>query len=372
MSEVLSFPGLGWEFELNRVAFSIGSKPIYWYGIIFATAFLVGTAYLLAKSAKLGVNSDRALDVVLGAFVAGIVCARLYFVAFSWDLYKDNPISALYIWEGGIGFYGGIIGAFVAGYFLCKWREVYILPMLDLAGPALLIAQAIGRWGNFVNMEAFGTNTDLPWGMTSRTIQNYLSYHANQLGELGMNIDPSMPVHPTFFYESAWNIIGFLIIGLWLVRHRKFDGQMFISYLIWYGAGRAVIEGMRTDSLMWGNIRVSQAVAVLCVIAGAVVMYLLYKRAGQKDAGKLGVLFSDTEEGKLTATGEFYKLSAEEKLEIRRADAEKFGLPFRQTESFDEASAEEEIEEAPQITEEPQSAETEIEVEAEEDGSKDN
>ncbi len=274
MSEILSFPGLGWEFTLNRVAFTLLERPIYWYGILFALAFLAGLVYAMWRAPHLGLNPDRAFDVILISFMVGMVCARLYYVIFSWETYRHNPISILFIWEGGIGIYGGLIGAFAAGIWYCRKKNIALLPMLDLGAASLLVAQAIGRWGNFTNMEAFGTNTTLPWGMTSPTIRSYLAAVAPRLQELGITVDPNLPVHPTFLYESLWNLLGFALIGFWLVGRRKYDGQMFLSYITWYGAGRFVIEGLRTDSLMLGSFRVSQLVALACVIAG---LYLLRK-----------------------------------------------------------------------------------------------
>ncbi len=306
MSDVLSFPGLGIELNINPVLATIGSLTIRWYGLIFAAAFAVAVGYTLWRAKDFGLNSDRMLDVILGAFIAGMVGARLYYVVFAWDMYKDNPISALYIWEGGIAIYGGVIGAFLVGAFLCKLRGVKLLPMFDLGATALLLAQAIGRWGNFFNMEAFGGNTDLPWGMTSNTIVRYLTQQMDALAAQGIGIIPSAPVHPTFLYESLWNLLGFALLAFVLTPRRRFDGQLFLTYLIWYGAGRFLIEGLRTDSLMAGSVRASQVVAVVCVAVAAYMMLRTFqaiKKANDPEYLKLYVL---TEEGAAAVSGALY------------------------------------------------------------------
>ncbi len=306
MSDVLSFPGLGIELNINPVLAEIGPFTIRWYGLIFALAFIVALIYALWRAKDFGINSDRMLDVVLGAFIAGMVGARLYYVAFAWDMYKDNPISALYIWDGGIAIYGGVIGAFVVGAFLCKKRGVKLLPMFDLGASALLLAQAIGRWGNFFNMEAFGTNTDLPWGMTSNTIVRYLSLQMETLAGQGVGIIPNAPVHPTFLYESIWNLLGFALIAFILTPRRRFDGQIFLTYLIWYGAGRFVIEGLRTDSLMAGSVRISQVVAALCVVAAAYLLVKTLRSIKAADDPEYLKLYALTEEGAAAVSGELY------------------------------------------------------------------
>lgn len=300
MEQILSFPGLGLELTLNPIAFTLGPLAIRWYGIAFALAFLAGVCYLLSQGKRFGLNADRALDVLLGAFVAGIIGARIYYVAMEWEMYAANPVSALYIWEGGIGIYGGIAAAFLFGAVMCKWRGVKLLPMMDAAGPALLIAQAIGRWGNFVNIEAYGGNTTLPWGMTSPKIVAELTARLPHLTEIGMVIDPSLPVHPTFLYESLWNLVGFLLLVFVLVPRRRYDGQVILAYAGWYGLGRFFIEGLRTDSLMIGAIRTSQVVALVCVIGAAIALAVLSKR-------QHAPLYATTEEGQLAVSGQLYE-----------------------------------------------------------------
>lgn len=306
MSEVLSFPALGLEFALNRVAFSVGGKPIYWYGIIIALAFLAAAAYVLTRARTFGLDNDRVMDVILGSVILGIIGARLYYVAFEWDTYAKNPISILNVREGGIAIYGGIIGGVIAAAIMCRWRKVKLLPMLDLAAGGLLLGQSIGRWGNFVNMEAFGSNTTVPWGMTSSSISWYLSQNMSHLSQIGVTVNPNMPVHPTFLYESLWCILGFLFIA-WFTSRRRFDGQLILIYFGWYGLGRFFIEGLRTDSLMLGTMRISQIVALLCVIASICGLSLTLSKIRRSNDPEFMKLYVGTDEGKAVLAGEFYK-----------------------------------------------------------------
>lgn len=176
MTNTLSFPGLGITVELNRVAFSIGDFPIYWYGITFALAFLVGVAYFYRHSRQVGIHPDDGFDILLCAVVGGVIGARAYYVIFQWDaMYKDDPMKIFAFREGGLAIYGGVIGAILVGALVSWLKKVPLIPMLDVCLPALLMGQGIGRWGNFFNIEAFGSNTTLPWGMTSPVIEEYLS-----------------------------------------------------------------------------------------------------------------------------------------------------------------------------------------------------
>lgn len=317
----VSFPGLGLEFTFDRVAFSIGSLPIYWYGILIALGFMMAILYTTSRAKEFGVDPDRMLDVIIGGSIAGIIGARAYYVLFRWDYYGQNLDQIFNTRSGGLGIYGGIIVGVLFGVLMCKWRKVKVLPALDLAAGGFLIGQCIGRWGNFVNVEAFGGNTSLPWGMSSPTITAYLAAHEAELEAIGMTIDPNMPVHPTFLYESLWCLLGFGLIA-WYTKHRRYDGELILLYMIWYGCGRTFIEGRRTDSLMipGTDLRASQVVAtVLCTVAFVIHMYNSFKTK------KTGIhLFADTEEGKLIAAGEYYNKksdpSAEKTEEIKAAD----------------------------------------------------
>lgn len=277
----VQFPGLGLDFTINRVALSIGGFNIYWYGVIIAVGMLLALLYAFRYAPDFGIDSDRLVDVVAIGTVMAIVCARIYYVAMA-------PFEYQSIWEmvdirlGGIAIYGAVIGAFVFGGLAAKWRKVPLLPLFDLVALGFLIGQGIGRWGNFVNQEAFGTNTTLPWGMYSEGTKAYLQSVQVTL-PADMTVDPNMPVHPTFLYESIWCLVGFVALALY-VKHRKFHGQIFLLYAIWYGLGRGWIEGLRTDSLLIGNtgLRASQLVAYVTALAAFCLLIVGLRRAKGK------------------------------------------------------------------------------------------
>ena len=303
-ANTISFPGLGLDFEVNRVAFSIGSLPVYWYGILIAAGFILAVLYAGRRAKEFGVDADRFLDVIIGGAIGGIVGARAYFVLLQWDYYGKNLSQIFNTRSGGMAIYGGLIGGVLVGLLMCKIRKVKCLPAIDLAVGGFFIGQAIGRWGNFVNIEAFGSNTSLPWGMSSPVIANYLTQHEAELEAIGMDIDPNMPVHPTFLYESLWCLLGFAFLA-WYTKRRKFDGELTLLYMVWYGAGRAVIEGLRTDSLMIPGtaLRASQVLAAAMAIVAAVIWVVKTTKV-RKAGGRQ--LFVDTPEGQLIVRGEFY------------------------------------------------------------------
>lgn len=274
--EILRFPGLGWEIPISRVAVSIGSLEIYWYGVIIAVGFGLGLWVYLSHNRSCGIHPDEGLDIILWSMLGAIVGARAYYVAFQWDHYKDNLKEIFNLRGGGLAIYGGIIGALIVAFIVCRSKKLSMLPVADAAFPGVMLGQAIGRWGNFFNMEAFGTNTTLPWGMTSDTISNYLSRHQAALLAQGVVVDPAMPVHPTFLYESLWNLIGVAVLLLWLFPRRSYDGQITLGYTAWYGLGRFFVEGLRTDSLMWGSVRVSQALGGVLFIVAAGLMLAIF------------------------------------------------------------------------------------------------
>ena len=274
--EILRFPGLGWEIPISRVAVSIGSLEIYWYGVIIAVGFGLGLWVYLSHNRSCGIHPDEGLDIILWSMLGAIVGARAYYVAFQWDHYKDNLKEIFNLRGGGLAIYGGIIGALIVAFIVCRSKKLPMLPVADAAFPGVMLGQAIGRWGNFFNMEAFGTNTTLPWGMTSDTISNYLSRHQAALAAQGVVVDPSLPVHPTFLYESLWNLIGVAVLLLWLFPRRSYDGQITLGYTAWYGLGRFFVEGLRTDSLMWGSVRVSQALGGVLFIVAAGLMLAIF------------------------------------------------------------------------------------------------
>lgn len=278
----VEFPGLGLAFTLDRVAFSIGGFNVYWYGILIAAGLLLAMAFAFHYSADFGINSDRLVDVVFIGTVMAIICARACYVAMAPFEY-ESIWEMLDIREGGIAIYGGIIGAFVFGGLAARWRKVPILSLFDVVGMGFFIGQGIGRWGNFMNQEAFGCNTTLPWGMYSEGTYRYLTSMQQTLAAQGVTVDPSQPVHPTFLYESLWCLFGFLVLFLYM-RHRRFHGQLFLMYLTWYGLGRYWIEGLRTDSLLIGNtsLRFSQVVALVTVAVAIVLqVYGLQKSRGR-------------------------------------------------------------------------------------------
>lgn len=261
----IEFPGLwGWSIDVNTVAFTVYNVPIYWYGIIIALAFLSAIFFALRDSQKFGFEQETIIDLALVIIPAAIIGARLYYVAFSWEEFKDNPISILNTRTGGLAIYGGIVGALLAAYVFSRVKKINVLDLFDFAIPYLALGQAIGRWGNFINQEAYGINTSLPWGMTSDSIKQDLLRNMQKLSSQGITVDPNIPVHPTFLYESLWDFLVFFLL-FWGRKRRKFSGEIFYLYMMLYGTGRFFIEGLRTDSLMIGTLRASQLLAFVFV-----------------------------------------------------------------------------------------------------------
>lgn len=314
----LSFPKLGWEFPVYNTAFTIFGFEIKWYGIMIGIGMLLAIIYCFRRMKAVGIDSDRATDAIFGGFIGAIVGARLYYVFMMWDSYKGDIKAILSIRDGGLAIYGGIIGALIVGLVVAKIRKVKLMPLLDLTGMGFLIGQAFGRWGNFFNHECFGRNTELPWGMTSPKIAASLAANADSISELtGVTVDPSLPVHPCFFYESLWCLIGFIVLHFYF-KHRKFDGELFAMYICWYGAGRFFIEGLRTDSLMVGHLRISQLVAAVSVIAAIVVIIAM--RSKIKADGEY-TLYKDTEESKEILAAAERKIKEYEQKKLARKNA---------------------------------------------------
>ena len=283
MTNLVQFPGLGLEFNINRVAFTIGGLDVYWYGVLIATGFLLALVFAFRYAVDFGIDADRLVDVVLVGSVCAVICARTYYVIFSPVPYESFA-DMIDIRQGGLAIYGGVIGAAVFGGLACKWRKLPILPTFDLVAMGFLIGQSIGRWGNFVNQEAFGSNTTLPWGMYSQATANYLSSWQTVLAQDGVIVDPSMPVHPTFLYESIWCAVGFFALRAYM-KKRRFNGEIALMYAAWYGAGRFWIEGLRTDSLMLPGmtLRVSQLIALISVLAAVIAIVLIRRKIGKKE-----------------------------------------------------------------------------------------
>ena len=260
----ISFPGLGLEIDPPR-GFELFGMSVYFYGIIIAFGLLLSILYGLKRSKQFGLKEDDILDGVLWIVPLSIIGARIYYCAFSWAEFKDDPISVLYIWNGGIAIYGAVIAAALGVVLFCLIKKVKLTAVLDLVAISFLIGQSIGRWGNFFNREAFGSDA-----------ANFLR----------MGFGDGIFHHPTFLYESLWNAVGFIALHF-LSKRRQYDGQMALGYAAWYGLGRTFIEGLRTDSLYWGSFRVSQLLAAITCFAATVVLVIMAFR--KQDREKLFV-----------------------------------------------------------------------------------
>ncbi|MBQ7592676.1 MAG: prolipoprotein diacylglyceryl transferase [Clostridia bacterium] len=327
----LSFPGLGiGEFALNKVAFTLpvfGGIQVRWYGIIIVLGIIAAFTYasLRAKYDE-GIVFDDMLDLAIFTVIAGIVGARLYYVLTKLDEY-DSFLDALKIWNGGIAIYGALIGGGIALFVTCRVKKLNFLRVFDAVAPGVMLAQAIGRWGNFFNGEAFGTTPaeGSPLYFLRMTVrqENWTSEYLAQ---------------PTFLYESVWNVVGFVIINL-LYRKKKFNGQVFLMYAAWYGFGRMFIEGERTDSLYVGVFRISQVVGLLCFVAGTLLLVLGLVRAHK---AKLAEGDYDSVYGKLLAVNRKNAVT-DGKSEDRPEDKSE---DVTGKESVDEAGASEDREDA--------------------------
>lgn len=280
----ISFPTFGLRFHIDPTAFKIGGPngfPIAWYGIIIAVGLLLAMTYGMKQAKKFNVKVDDLSDVIIFSIIFGVIGARLYYVLFYVDEtganpYFSTPLSIFDLRNGGLGIYGGILAAFATAFVVCKIKKISVGAVFDIAALGFLIGQAIGRWGNFVNEEAFGSATNLPWRMVVSTA--------------------ATPVHPCFLYESLWCILGFVLLHIYSKR-RKFNGEIFLMYIVWYAFGRFFIEGLRTDSLMIGQLKVTQLVAAILFFAGG--SLLIYKRVtikklAEQQAAEYKPLFEET------------------------------------------------------------------------------
>ena len=250
----ISFPFLGIEVNPARTL-SIGPLTVHYYGLVIAVGLILAVLYACKRSKEFGISENDILDGVLWVTPFAILCARAYYVIFSWADYADNPISVLYIWEGGLAIYGGVLGAIVGVAVFCRVRKIKFIALMDLVLLGFLIGQSMGRWGNFFNREAFGAATESFFRMgLYNTVTGAWEYY-----------------HPTFLYESLWNALGFVLLHF-LSKKRKYDGQIALGYAAWYGLGRCFIEGLRVDSLYWGPFRVSQMLAALSCAAAVTVL----------------------------------------------------------------------------------------------------
>ncbi len=254
----ISFPGLGIkEFKLNPVAFELFGRPVMWYGVIISVGMILAVLYVLYRAKhNENIKTDDVFDFAIWAIPLGVIGARIYYVATKFEDYKaETPLetfkNCIAIWEGGIAIYGAIIGGALGLVIVSMLKKIKPLKAFDMVAPGVMIAQAIGRWGNFCNAEAYGGQTSLPWRMGIRNDEHISTVF----------------VHPTFLYESLWNILGFVLINLFY-KKKKYDGQILVMYLTWYGFGRMLIEGLRTDSLYVGSFRISQVIGFLCFFIG--------------------------------------------------------------------------------------------------------
>lgn len=273
-SSEIAFPGLGiGEFTINRTAFTVFGISVAWYGLIIAFGMVLAVLYIMMRTRDYkGITPDDVIDFTLFVIIAGIIGARLYYVITSDHRYTFTEVFK--IWEGGLAIYGGIIGGGLAAFAVCKVKKIRPQCFFDMLAPAVMLGQLIGRWGNFCNGEAYGGLTDLPWGMSLTHI-----YPNGVETFVGV-------VHPTFLYESLWNLVGFILLNIFY-KKRIFDGQIFLSYVAWYGFGRMFIEGLRQDSLWVGPFRISQVVGFLSFAAAVVLIAVFWKKGRRYESASL-------------------------------------------------------------------------------------
>lgn len=240
---------------MDPVAFSIYGIEVRWYGIIIALAVVVGTFLALREAKRRGLEEDTLLDFLLFAIPGAIIGARAYYVIFSWDYYKNNPNQILNIRGGGLAIHGAVIAGIIIAIIFCRVKKLSFWTIGDIVAPSLILGQAIGRWGNFANQEAHGGPTSLPWGI----------------------IVDGVRVHPTFLYESIWNFLVFLFL-MWYRKRAKVEGEVFLLYIILYSLARGLIEGLRTDSLMWGEFRVAQLISLATIVVGLILLWIIRRK----------------------------------------------------------------------------------------------
>ena len=262
----ITFPGLGITWNPPQ-GIQIGNFSIQFYGILIATGIMLAVWYACSRCKQFGLKEDDLIDGVLFIVPFAVLCARLYYCVFKWADFKDDLLSIFYIWKGGLAIYGGVIGAAI-GIVVFAWvkrKKVKLTAVLDITSLGFLIGQGLGRWGNFFNREAYGAETESFFRMGLRLDENRFYSEFERFW------------HPTFLYESVWNLCGFVLLHF-LSKKRKYDGQVALGYVAWYGLGRTIIEGLRTDSLYWGSVRVSQLLAAgSCFIAVLILVIMMFK-----------------------------------------------------------------------------------------------
>ena len=316
---IVKFAGIAKEFSVSNTL-NLGFTTVRWYGAIIAFGFLLAVLFGGRIAYKWKINLDKMIDVLLYGTIGGIVGARLYYVAFKWDYYGQHLSDIFKIWEGGLAIYGGIIGGILAAFIVCKIEKLNFFNLLDMVSMSLLIGQGIGRWGNYANQEAFGSLTNKNWGMMSDTVAEYISRNASYFGLGNVDnvkqyiADNDLYVHPTFFYESVWCILGFFVLYIIMKKRRKFSGQLFLCYGVWYGFERMVVEGLRSDSLYIGNtsIRVSQALSAVLMLVSLVLLISLYVKFTKHPKPIEGI--------------DFFPPKSEKELEAEKRKAEKKAL----------------------------------------------
>ncbi|MBQ5613067.1 MAG: prolipoprotein diacylglyceryl transferase [Clostridia bacterium] len=290
----ISFPGLGIdEFSIRKIAFTLfGKLDVRWYGILITTGILLAVLYTVWRGKRNEkILSDDVIDVALVTVVLGVIGARLYYVLTDSGNTYDSFLDVIAIWQGGLGIYGGIIGGCLGIVLACRVKKLSWRKLLDMAAPGVMLAQAIGRFGNFCNGEAYGSLIGETTAFTFFGKEHILSVGEGSLFHtLRMGLSPNMYssvqtyyFHPTFLYESLWNLLGFVLVNLFY-KHKRMDGQVFLFYVSWYGFGRMFIEGLRTDSLLipGTDLRISQCVGLLCFVAGLVLFVLCFFLGGKK------------------------------------------------------------------------------------------
>ncbi|MDD7292835.1 MAG: prolipoprotein diacylglyceryl transferase [Clostridiaceae bacterium] len=316
---IVKFAGIAKEFSVSNTL-NLGFTTVRWYGAIIAFGFLLAVLFGGRIAYKWKINLDKMIDVLLYGTIGGILGARLYYVAFKWDYYGQHLSDIFKIWEGGLAIYGGIIGGILAAFIVCKIEKLNFFNLLDMVSMSLLIGQGIGRWGNYANQEAFGSITNKNWGMMSDTVAEYVSRNASYFGLDNVDnvkqyiADNNLFVHPTFFYESVWCILGFFVLYIIMKKRRKFSGQLFLCYGVWYGFGRMVLEGLRSDSLYIGNtsIRVSQLLSAVLMLVSLVLLISLYIKFTKHPKPIEGI--------------DFFPPKSEKELEAEKRKAEKKAL----------------------------------------------
>lgn len=249
---------------MNPVAFTIFNIPVRWYGILIASAVLLGIYLAVRESKRLGYDPDLFIDFCLWAVPVAIIGARIYYVVFQWSYYRAHPSEIIAIWHGGIAIYGAVLAGILVGVIFAKARKVDFWQLADIAAPSLILGQAIGRWGNFFNGEAYGYLVSSPkWQRFPAAVYVNGQWHM-----------------ATFFYESMWDLAVFIFL-MWYRKRKKYSGDVFLAYLILYGIGRFIVEGLRTDSLMWGTLRVSQVLSLVLIIV-AIAIRIYWKRKGKE------------------------------------------------------------------------------------------